>query len=124
MKQFILAVLVLSFTVYSGCATLFSGSNSEITLDSEPQGAKVLVNGVNEGSTPLKIKLKKGKDYVIDFVKDGFQKKSMRMSYGLGAGWLILDILCGLIGVIVDAATGNWNEFDMSAYKANLEANP
>ncbi|MBS1513827.1 MAG: PEGA domain-containing protein [Bacteroidetes bacterium] len=122
MKKTVLFFLLLSFSVYSGCATIFSGSSSEIDLSSEPQGAKVLVNGSNEGTTPLKLKLQKGKEYVIEFVKDGFKNKSLRMSYGLGAGWLILDILCGLVGIIVDAASGNWNEFDLSTYKANLEA--
>ncbi len=121
MKQAILALLLFSFVVYSGCATLFSGNNEEVSFDSEPQGAKVLVNGTNEGTTPVKIKLNKGQEYVIDFVKEGFEKKSMRMTYSLGAQWLILDILSGLIGIIVDASTGNWNEFDFSTFKANLE---
>lgn len=106
---------------YSGCATLFSGSSEDISLTSEPQGAKVLVNGHNEGKTPLSIAFKKGKDYTIEFVKDGFEPKTLRLSYSLGAGWLILDILSGLIGIIVDAATGNWNVFNLSSYKANLE---
>jgi uncharacterized protein YceK len=118
MKKFILVLLALSFTFYSGCATIFSGSNSDITFNSEPQGAKLLINGANHGTTPVTVKLKKGVDYAIEFMKEGFENKSMRVSYGLGAHWLILDILSGLIGVIVDASTGNWNEFDMSEYKA------
>lgn len=121
MKKIILGFLALSFILYSGCATIFSGSNSDITLSSEPQGAKVLVNGSNEGTTPTTLKLKKGKDYVIEFVKEGYQNKTLRMSYGIGTGWLILDILSGLIGIIIDAASGNWNEFDISNYKASLE---
>lgn len=55
-------------------------------------------------------------------MKDGFENKSLNMTYSVGAGWIILDILSGLIGVIVDAATGNWNEFDIQHYKANLES--
>lgn len=121
MKKLILVVMAFSFVLYSGCATIFSGSNAEISFDSEPQGAKVLVNGANEGTTPVKLKLNKGNEYKIEFVKDGYQNKTMRMTYGLGTGWLILDILSGLLGVIIDAATGNWNEFDISSYKATLE---
>lgn len=121
-KKVITGLILLSFIiVYSGCATIFSGSRSDLDLNSEPQGAKVLVNGNNEGKTPCKIILKKGKEYSIEFVKEGYESKTIRMTYSIGAGWIILDILSGLIGVIIDAATGNWNGFDLDSYKANLE---
>jgi hypothetical protein len=114
------AVLLLSLIIFQGCATLFSGSYDEIDLSSEPTGAQVLVNGKDEGNTPTTIRLKKSKEYTIEFVKAGYKTKSLRMTYGLGAGWLILDILSGLVGIIVDAATGNWNSFDYDSYKAVL----
>ena len=120
MKKFILVFLAFSFVLYSGCATIFSGSNADITFNSEPQGAKLIINGANHGITPVTLKLKKGLDYAVEFIKEGFENKSMRVTYGIGAGWLILDILSGLIGVIIDASTGNWNEFDMSEYKATM----
>jgi len=112
-------LLIFIFTL-EGCATIFSGSYDDVDLSSEPSGAKILVNGKDEGNTPMTVRLKKSKEYTIEFVKDGFQTKSLRMTYGLGAGWLILDILSGLVGIIVDAATGNWNSFDYDSYKANL----
>ncbi|HAX50269.1 MAG TPA: PEGA domain-containing protein [Ignavibacteria bacterium] len=116
---FISMLLIFIFTL-EGCATIFSGSYDDVDLSSEPSGAKILVNGKDEGNTPMTVRLKKSKEYTIEFVKDGFQTKSLRMTYGLGAGWLILDILSGLVGIIVDAATGNWNSFDYDSYKANL----
>ncbi|HAX47489.1 MAG TPA: PEGA domain-containing protein [Ignavibacteria bacterium] len=113
--------LLLSVFAFQGCATLFSGSYDEVDLSSEPKDATVLVNGKEEGTTPLTLRLKKSKEYTIEFVKDGFKTKSLRMTYGLGAGWLILDILSGLVGIIVDAATGNWNSFDYDSYRAVLK---
>lgn len=120
MKKIIIYFLILTFLTYSGCATIFTGSNETVSLSSEPSGAKVLVNGNDEGKTPLALKLKKGKEYSIEFVKDGFESKSFRLTYSIGAGWIILDILCGIVGVVVDAVTGNWNSFDQNYYKANL----
>lgn len=120
-KLLMLLLLLISFISYSGCATIFSGSREEISFTSEPDGAKVLFNGQDKGTTPLKISLKKSKEHKIEFVKEGYEKKSFKLSYSLGAGWLILDILCGLVGIIVDAATGNWNGFDEDSYKAVLE---
>jgi hypothetical protein len=121
LKKIFLIIMLLPFLCYTGCATIFSGSKADIDLNSEPQGAKVLVNGNNEGKTPIKIVLKKGKEYSIEFVKDGYESKTIRLTYGVGAGWIILDILSGLIGIIIDAATGNWNGFDLDSYKANLK---
>jgi uncharacterized protein YceK len=120
--RIVLIILILSsFLVYSGCATIFSGSRDQIALSSEPAGAKVLVNGQDRGKTPVTLSLKKGKEYMVDFVKDGYEKKSIMLTYSLGAGWLILDILAGIIGVLVDALTGNWNSLDYESYKAILE---
>jgi hypothetical protein len=119
-KVLILLLLSIFFT-YTGCATLFSGGHDEISLSSEPIGAKVLVNGMNRGKTPIMLNLKKGKEYQIEFVKEGFETRNLTLSYSLGAGWLILDILFGLIPIIVDVATGDWNGFDYDAYKANLD---
>lgn len=121
MKKLITIIVLCSFIFSYGCATIFVGSRDDISLSSEPTGAKVLVNGHNEGKTPLNIALKRGKEYTIEFVKEGYETKSLRLTYGVGAGWIILDILSGLVGIIIDAATGNWNGFDLDNYKANLE---
>jgi glycerol-3-phosphate acyltransferase PlsY len=39
----------------------------------------------------------------------------------VGAGWVVLDVLGGLIPVIVDAATGDWKKLDQDAVNAVLE---
>jgi hypothetical protein len=120
-KLSLISLLLSSFLMYSGCATIFSGSRDEVNLSSEPGGAKVVVDGQERGKTPLKLSLKKGKDYYVEFTKEGYEKKMVTLTYSLGAGWLILDILAGLIGIIVDAATGNWNSLDYDSYKAILK---
>ncbi len=121
MKKLFISFLLLSFIYINGCATIFSGGSEDVSLESDPPKAKVLLNGSTMGKTPLTLKLKKGKSYMIEFIKEGFENKTLNMSYSLGAGWLILDILSGLIGIIVDAATGNWNEFEYTHYKAVME---
>lgn len=122
MKIFLMLVFSIYFLIaYSGCATIFSGGSEEINLSSDPSGAKVLVNGQNEGKTPMKLNADKGKDYILEFVKEGFENKTFRLTSSLGVGWLILDLFAPF-GIIVDAITGNWNGFNVSTYKANLES--
>lgn len=119
---FTVALLITAITInFSGCATLFSGTKDEVELSSEPAGAEVYVNGQKRGKTPISLKLKKGKEYNIEFKKNGFEDKLFQISYSLGAGWLILDILGGLIPVIVDAMTNAWNGLDYDAYNAVLD---
>jgi len=121
MKKLFISFVIASSLCYTGCATLFSGSSDEVSLSSDPKGANVYVNGDNRGKTPITLSLKKGKEYSIEFEKDGYEKKTWHLSYSLGAGWLILDVLAGLVGIIVDASTGAWNEFNDDSYKARLE---
>lgn len=121
MNKIILIIIILFFFIYSGCATIFVGSKQSIEFISEPTGAKIIVNGIEEGTTPAAISLKRGNEYNVEFTKDGFFSKSVRVTYSLNVGWLILDIVCGLVGVAVDGLTRNWNGFDITSYKVTLE---
>lgn len=125
MKKITITILLFSLTFmslsYYGCATILGGSTDDVSLYSEPTGAKVFVNGENRGKTPISLSLKKNKEYEIEFKKDGFETKTWHLSYSLGAGWLILDILLAFVGLIVDAITGAWNGLDADKYKAILE---
>jgi len=121
LQLFSLNSLITFSIVFSGCATIFSGSTDTVELSSEPTGAQVYVNGAKRGTTPVTLTLKKGREYNLEFRKDQYETKGMALNYSLGAGWLVLDILSGLVGIIVDAATGNWNGFELDKYKAILE---
>jgi hypothetical protein len=121
----LVAVVVCSALVLAmaGCGTLFGNKNPEVGMGSDPQGAKVYVNGDLVGNTPVKIQLKNDKDYVIEFRKDGFQSKSYVLGKHVGATWIVLDILGGFWPIIVDLATGGWYELDSTNVKVLLEKN-
>jgi len=56
------------------------------------------------------VKLPAQSSHVVT-VKYKGQEKKLQTTQVLGGGWLILDLfLGGLVSIIVDAATGNWNE--------------
>jgi glycerol-3-phosphate acyltransferase PlsY len=55
--------------------------------------------------------LKTDREYTIEFRKDGYETRTYFLGNKIGAGWIILDVLCGLIPVVVDVATGAWYEF-------------
>jgi len=112
------AVTVL---LLNGCATIFKGTSNNVDFSSDPSGAKVYVNGNLMGTTPVKLKLESKKVYNIEFKKEGFETKTFTITNHVGVGWVILDILVGLIPVVVDAATGAWYSLDQDNVNAILE---
>jgi uncharacterized protein YceK len=107
MKHTLVFLISISL-IASGCATIFSGSNTGMRMESSPDGASVWVNGANAGTTPCKIELKKNQEYSIEVRKEGYQTRTTRITNSVGAGWIVLDVVFGLVPVIVDAATGSW----------------
>jgi hypothetical protein len=116
------AIFVLFSLIFflSSCATIFKGTREEVRFGSEPQKAEVWVNGTKMGETPFSLKLESKKDYTIEFKMEGFQPVTKTIINHVGAGWIILDVLCGLVPVIVDAATGAWYSFDQKNIDAVL----
>jgi hypothetical protein len=113
-------ILVLCF-LSSSCAVIFKGNSSKVDFNSTPAGAQVFVNGNYMGDTPIRLKLESKGNFQIEFRKEGFKTKTFNITNHVGAGWIILDVLFGLLPVIVDAATGAWYELDQSMVNAMLE---
>ena len=122
MKKFTSWCVLFSLVFFlSSCATLFKGTNEEVRFGSEPQKAEVWVNGAKMGETPTSLKLESKKTYTIEFRKEGFRPVTRTITNRVGAGWIILDVLAGLVPVIVDAATGAWYSLDQKNVDAVLE---
>ena len=120
MRIKIVACVLISLYL-SSCATLFKGTTDEVRFDSVPQRAQVFINGTFMGETPISFKLECKKTYVIEFRKEGYSPRTYNITNHVGAGWIILDVLAGLVGVIVDAATGAWYSLDQKNVDAVLE---
>ena len=117
----IACLFAVTVWLLSGCATVFKGTSNNVNFSSDPSVAKVYVNGHLMGTTPVKLKLESKKVYHIEFKKEGFETKTFTITNHVGVGWVILDIVLGLVPVIVDAATGAWYELDQDNINAILE---
>ena len=51
----------------------------------------------------------------------GFKTVGQKINTKVGAGWVILDVLGGIVPVIIDAATGSWKKLDQDNLNAYLE---
>lgn len=107
------ALLILPLclgTLLIGCATIFAGKGPvEIPTASTPPGAEVYLDGNRLGTTPVKVKVERKKAQTLVFKKSGFKDASCVLEKSTGAGWVILDVVFGLVPVVVDAVTGDWS---------------
>ena len=119
-----LAVICIVATLsmlFNQCALIFSGTKSNVGFDATPTSCEVYVDGVKLGTTPCKIELKRDKEYTIEFRKAGYGTRTYKISNSVNAGYVVLDVLGGLIPVIIDAATGSWYSFDQYNINTVLE---
>jgi hypothetical protein len=121
MKRTVSFLILISLVfLFSGCAAIFKGNHSKVVATSQPEGAEVYINGYFYGTTPVKLKLRSKENYVVEFRKEGFKTQTRHIHSNVGAGWIVLDVIFGLIPVIVDAATGSWYHLDQTHVNAEL----
>ena len=61
----------------TGCASIIKGTDQVLTINSEPDGALVSIDGISVGVTPLATKVKKNSASVITIKKDGYKVQTM-----------------------------------------------
>ncbi len=106
MNRRLLAVLPLLAFMTSGCAALVADSETPIAMRSDPEGAEVWVDGNKMGVTPDTLELANKSRHVVTFKKDGREATAV-IQRRVGEGWVVLDILVGLIPATLDAITGS-----------------
>jgi hypothetical protein len=121
-KKVCVSLVLVGFMLFiSNCATIFKGDHRDVKIHSEPRGAEVYINGEYYGRTPLRLHLKSSQSYVIEYRMMGFRPVTRHINNKIGAGWVILDVVAGLVPVVVDALTGAWYDLDQKYVNVILE---
>ncbi len=108
-----LIVLLAAASLFlAGCATLIKGSSEVVNFTSSPAKAEVYVDGIFKGNTPMQLKLESKKTYTIEFRLSEFESQTVILTNSVQAGYVVLDVIFGLVPVIVDVATGAWYKLD------------
>jgi uncharacterized protein YceK len=106
-KKISCSLILGTLLLVTGCASIVSGTTQPISFNSTPIGARVLINGADMGKTPLTLELKRKQSYAVAINLDGYKPETMNIERGLN-GWVWGNIIFGgLIGVVVDAASGS-----------------
>jgi hypothetical protein len=105
------AILILCHLNLTACS-IFGGSSQPLTVNSEPPGANVLINGTLAGTTPLQHQVPRRGDLTVEVQKAGYKTQS-RMTGRKLSSVGIVDVIGGaffllpLLGLI---APGAWEQ--------------
>lgn len=120
----LLALFVLIAAFSQGCATIMHGSTQQVTVNSTPMGANVLVDGGMHFKTPAAIMLSRKETHTIEISMDGYQTETVdikRVLSGATAGNLLFG---GLIGAAIDTSSGGAYRLEPEDIKIDLRAIP
>ena len=118
-RPIMLAVVALLIT---GCATLFNSGMKTVAMSSNPAGSEVWIDGALRGTTPVSLDLNNHQSHTVVFRRAGHQEVTCQLTSSVGVGWVVLDVLGGLVPVIVDAATGKWKSLTQDVCNVVLPA--
>jgi hypothetical protein len=109
--------MVLTMMLSSSCASIISTSKRKVLFETDPPGAKVFVNGMEKGITPVQLKVKA--EDRIDFKLVDYQEKIVVMD----SKFNLVAILNGfsIIGWGIDAISGSLKRVDTKYVKVTLE---
>lgn len=111
-----LTLLVLVMVTW-GCATIIDGSSQPLTFNSSPNGARIYVNGMELGTTPLTTSVKRSKTTMILAKKNGYEDQQLLLQTKINS-WFWGNIL--LFGVIIYASTTDYASDAMIEYSPNM----
>ncbi len=115
----VVATLLLSLIVV-GCATIMHGTKQDVGISSNPSGAKVTIDNVPQGMTPVVAKLSRKDHHMVRIEMVGYQPYEATITRGV-SGWVWGNIVFGgLIGLAVDAMTGGLYKLTPQQIQAEL----
>lgn len=112
-------VLILTSVLFSSCATLFTGTKDRITFNTEPSGATIYIDGVEQCTTPCDLRIKRSlNDTDVKIKLDGYETRLITLSKEFNVVSIIN--LGNLFGWGIDALSGSVMKFDQKIYDLKL----
>ena len=118
-------IVACAFMGTVGCATILKGSSAPVSINSTPSSANVEIKRsdgivVEQGQTPMTVKLGKGKDYTVTIGLDGYQTETVPVLKG-GIETVAFCNLGGIVGWAVDHSTGAMYKLEPSTINVQLK---
>lgn len=116
-----LVCLLAGSPFLAGCGVIFGGTRQSIRATSSPEGAVIRTAPQTvEYKTPTTLNLERKQEYVLTFAAPGYSEQKVELQRSIRGGILVLDILSGVVGVVIDAATGGWYKLSPDVTNVSL----
>jgi len=121
MKNLSTVLLAATMFIMSSCATLFTGTKDTIRFNTEPQGATIYIDGVEQCKTPCTLKVKRDiNDTDVELKLDGYETRLITLSTEFNVVSILN--LGSLLGWGIDAISGAVMKYDRKAYDIILDS--
>lgn len=104
----------------SGCATIISGSNQTITVNTDVPGAQVMLNGMPLGITPLIVSIKRGQEGVLSVQMPGYTTFQAPITKKVNGIFFVNILFGGTFGSSTDYSTGAMYAYEPDTYFVTL----
>lgn len=119
MKKFIL-IAVFAVVLFTSCSTIMTGTSENVTFNANVEKAKVYVDGIYRGDTPLILDLESKKSYTIQIEAEGYNSYTTMINKKT-SGWVLGNVIIGgVVGIVVDVVTGGIYVLDENEINGNL----
>ena len=121
LKYLSLASAGLSVVFLTGCASIISGRQQQVTFTSNPDDAVVAIDGKQIGKTPITAQLdRKGTTQVVTIQKDGYKPTTFQLKSTVNPWFFGNLIFGGLCGSSTDSSTGAINAYSQDMFNVSL----
>ncbi|MCR5063912.1 MAG: PEGA domain-containing protein [Treponema sp.] len=117
---FFVACLITFVLMLSGCATIISGSTQDLTFESNPEGAKIYLDGKLMGVTPFTVSLHRNKYKKIRVEKEGYETFERDLNKKFNCVSLLNVLLGGFLGSTTDGVSGAMFNYEDNSYFIEL----
>lgn len=119
-KAFKIIAILLCPIFLLGCATIVSGRSQKISVNTNPDEATITVNGMAQKS-PCSFTLDRTTpSYQVKIEKVGYKTVTLTIKRGIN-GWIFGNIIFGgIIGIVIDCASGSVYSFSPSEIEQSL----
>ena len=119
-----LTAAITAILLCCGCMSIFRGGKQYAEVNSAPMNAVVKLNGEFAGITPLALELPRNERYEVSIELDGYQPHYIVIESRINGGWLFCScLLGGIIGTIIDLATGSLYDLNKQQIEVILKPN-
>ena len=121
MKKVVLMMIVFTAFVFTSCATILSGTSDEITFNSDPGGADIMLDGLKLGKTPATVSIKRpgfgNKEITLKL--DGYEDRTFMLQKEFNT--MAICNLASWPGWVIDIVTGTIMKYSKTNYSVDLD---